>query len=76
MYKPTEQQITFPHEFFLPFDGKLNPDNKWCQLAQMIPWAEIEKKYARSFPVSRGQKAYSVRFGTRISDHSKYEIII
>jgi len=61
MYKPTEQQITFPHEFFLPFGGKLNPDNKWCQLALMIPWAEIEKKYARSFPVHRGQRAYSVR---------------
>ena len=61
MYKPTEQQIIFPHEFFLPFGGKLNPDNKWCTLAQIIPWAEIEKKYARSFPVSRGQKAYSVR---------------
>ncbi|AFV02722.1 IS5 family transposase ISBco3 [bioreactor metagenome] len=61
MYKPTEQQITFPHEFFLPFGGNLNPDNKWCKLALMIPWAEVEKKYARSFPVSRGQKAYSVR---------------
>jgi hypothetical protein len=62
MYKPTEQQITFPHEFFLPFGGKLNPDNKWCQLALIIPWAEIEKIYARSFPVNRGQRAYSVRF--------------
>lgn len=61
MYKPTEQQITFPQEFFLPFGGKLNPDNKWCQLALMIPWADIEKKYARSFPVHRGQRAYSVR---------------
>jgi hypothetical protein len=61
MYKPTEQQITFPYEFYLPFGGKSNPDNKWCQLALLIPWAEIEKKYAKSFPVSRGQRAYSVR---------------
>lgn len=73
MYKPTEQQITFPHEFFLPFGGKLNPDNKWCQLALMIPWAEIEKKYARSFPVHRGQRAYSVRLalGSLIIQNTK-----
>lgn len=61
MYNPTEQQITFSHEFFVPFGGKLNPDNKWCQLALMIPWIDIEKEYARSFPVHRGQRAYSVR---------------
>lgn len=60
MYKATEQQITFPYEFYLPF-GELNPNNKWCQLAQIIPWAEIEKKYAKSFPLQRGQKAYSIR---------------
>lgn len=61
MYKPTEQQITFPYEFYLPFGGKLNPNNKWCELAQLIPWAEIEKKYAKSFPINRGQRAYSIR---------------
>lgn len=61
MYKSTEQQITFAHEFFMPFGGELNPKNKWCQLAAIIPWAEVEKKYSKSFPVQRGQMAYSVR---------------
>ncbi len=62
MYKYTQQQMILPHEFFLPFGGNLNANNHWCQLAAIIPWDEIEKKYAKSFKnLKRGQKAYSVR---------------
>jgi hypothetical protein len=59
MYKNTEQQITFSHEFFMPFGGELNPKNKWCQLVKIIPWAEVEKKYANNFKTHKGQVAYS-----------------
>jgi len=62
MYKYTEQQIMIPHEFFLPFGGKLNPNNRWCKLASLILWAEIEEKYAKSFKsIKVGQVACSVR---------------
>lgn len=61
MYKSTEQQITFPHEFVMPFGGELNPKNQWCQLAAIIPWAEVERKYAQNFKSKKGQVAYSVR---------------
>lgn len=61
MYKHNERQITLPEEFWLPFDGKLNPKNRWCRLAAIIPWAEIEERYARNFKSQRGQAAYSVR---------------
>ena len=62
MYKYTEQQMKLPHEFFLPFGGKLNPKNDWCQLAAMIPWAEIERKYAKTFKNPKsGQVAYPLR---------------
>lgn len=62
MYKYTEQQMILPHEFFLPFGGRLNPNNKWCQLAEIIPWAEIEEKYAKNFKnLKTGQVAHSVR---------------
>jgi IS5 family transposase len=74
MYKYTEQQMILPHEFFLPFGGKLNPKNQWCQLAAMIPWAEIEIKYARNFKnLTAGQVALSVRkaLGTIIIQNRK-----
>jgi IS5 family transposase len=36
--------------------------NTWCQLAAMIPWAEVEQKYAANFKnLTSGQTAYSVR---------------
>ncbi|MFC0214415.1 IS5 family transposase [Paenibacillus chartarius] len=65
MYQPyahEENQLLLPSEFFLPFGGRLNPDNRWIKLAQMIPWARVDHKYAKSFKKSfRGQKAVSIR---------------
>ncbi|QJE32391.1 hypothetical protein [Heyndrickxia coagulans] len=29
MYKKTEHQLTFVDDFFLPFGGKLNKENRW-----------------------------------------------
>ncbi|TCL53425.1 IS4 family transposase, partial [Hydrogenispora ethanolica] len=62
MYKYTTRQLILPHEFFLPFGGKLNPKNTWCQLAAIIPWEQIEIKYAQTFKnLSSGHEALSVR---------------
>lgn len=41
--------MIMPHEFFLPFGGKLNSKNQWCRLAALIPWADAERKYAENF---------------------------
>ncbi|NTZ16052.1 IS5 family transposase [Paenibacillus sp. JMULE4] len=48
--------------FYLPFGGKLNPTNRWVQLASIIPWDKVEEKYVSSFqsPII-GQKAYPAR---------------
>jgi hypothetical protein len=62
MYKYSDNQIMLPHEFFLPFGGKLNPENRWCKLAALIPWSNVEEKYAKSFKnIKVGQVACSVR---------------
>lgn len=56
------QQLLLPGDFFLPFGGKLNEENRWVKLAQIVPWAVAEKKYAKSFRNSfSGQKAVSIR---------------
>ena len=49
MYKFNARQTIFPHEFFLPFGGKLNPDNHWCKLAELIDWGSLEDRYAKNF---------------------------
>ena len=57
MYEKNEGQISF----FLPFEGQLNPENRWVKLAHILPWEEIEEKYAKSFSSKRGAPAKSAR---------------
>ena len=33
-------------DFYLPFGGHLKASNRWCQLAEMVPWDEVESCYA------------------------------
>ena len=62
MYKRTESQLILPGDFFLPFEGHLNPQNRWVKLANIIPWWEIEAKYEKNFKnTNAGKVAYSVR---------------
>ena len=61
MYKRRQLVAEF-EPFFLPFGGHLHSDNRWVQLAKLIPWNEIEKKYERHFAESgMGAPAKSVR---------------
>ena len=36
-------------EFFLPFGGKFAGDNRWINLAELIPWNDLEDDYAALF---------------------------
>jgi hypothetical protein len=61
MYKRRHVQPEF-EPFYLPFGGHLYSDNRWVQLAKLIPWNEIEKKYEKNFAESgMGAPAKSVR---------------
>lgn len=60
MYQPKFQQLTFEN-FHLPFGGKLDPQNRWVKLAELIPWHVAEKMYAMNFPSKRGAPALTVR---------------
>lgn len=58
MYPHAEDQL----EFFLPFGGKLDQDNRWVKLAKLIPWGEFETSYSKSLKGSGdGPPAKSVR---------------
>jgi len=47
--------------FLLPFDGKLDPENRWVKLSEIIPWDDIEEKYAELFPGNCGMPAKPLR---------------
>jgi len=60
LYKKPDDQLTLD-DFKLPFEGKLKADNRWVKMATIIPWDEIEQKYAKLFPNDVGNVAKPAR---------------
>ncbi len=60
MYKESDKVPEF-EKFYLPFGGHLRGDNRWVRLAGIIPWVEIEKRYAGHFSKHIGRTAKTVR---------------
>lgn len=44
MYRSNRQQLEFP-DFYLPFSGELNRENRWVKLASLVPWGLAEQIY-------------------------------
>ncbi len=45
MYRSkNRQQMEFP-DFYLPFSGYLDPENRWIALARLVPWELAEEIY-------------------------------
>jgi hypothetical protein len=61
MYRKNEQPATTPEKFELPFEGKLDAQNRWVIMAELIPWAEFEAEYASIFAEEIGAPAKSFR---------------
>jgi hypothetical protein len=48
-------------DFILPFEGRLDANNRWVKLSKIIPWEQIEKDYADLFPSNTGMVAKPLR---------------
>ena len=61
MYKKKRNhQLSFT-DFNQPLGFKMNPDNLWVRKAELIPWDEIEERYAALFPSKTGMPAKPLR---------------
>ena len=61
MYRKKDNtQLEFEN-FYLPFGGKLRSNNRWVQLAKLIPWEKLEDHYADLFSEDQGAPAKSFR---------------
>lgn len=61
MYKSQPySQIAF-EDFNQPMGLKMNPKNRWIEKAEWIPWAELEKGYAKNFRNQKGNVAKPLR---------------
>ncbi|MCL2299225.1 MAG: IS5 family transposase, partial [Firmicutes bacterium] len=53
MYKKADRAQLSIEEFYLPFGGQLNADNRWVKLARLMPWDMVEDIYAEKFKNDR-----------------------
>ena len=60
MYKYKSRQLKIS-EFGQPIGMELSEDNRWVKKAQIIPWNEIEKRYAKLFKSGTGNVAKPLR---------------
>jgi hypothetical protein len=54
--------MLLPDDFFLPFGGKLNKNNRWVKLTNLIPWWKEEDQYKHQLK-NLTQGATLTRFG-------------
>ncbi|MGB4023578.1 MAG: IS5 family transposase [Acutalibacteraceae bacterium] len=60
MYKFPSKQMKLS-DFGLPMGVTLSPDNRWVKKAELIPWEEIEIRYAALFKNRKGNVAKPLR---------------
>ena len=56
----SQNQIKLPG-FQLPFDAKLDPNNRWVKLAHTLPWDELVQPYLKVMSANKGRRALSPR---------------
>ena len=61
MYKSADKTQTSFLDFNQPMGLRMNPDNRWIQMADKIPWDLFEVKYAGLFPSGTGNVAKPLR---------------
>ena len=57
MYKFDRYHQYSLSDFNQPLGMEMNPENRWVKKAAMIPWDEIEDRYAELFPSEVGMPA-------------------
>lgn len=61
MYRSkNSQQLEFP-DFYLPFSGHLDPENRWVALARLVPWELAEEIYHEDLCEDFGQPIVPAR---------------
>jgi hypothetical protein len=60
MYRGKDRQTRNLFSEFLPFDGKLDPENRWLKIKALIPWESLEARYQGYFSL-RGRPSLDGR---------------
>jgi len=61
MYRKLHNGQLSIKDFYVPFDGTLDLDNRWVLFSSLMPWEELEETYAPQFSPTTGAPAKPVR---------------
>ena len=61
MFKYRSQKQLSIFDFHTDFESKLNPDNRWVQLAKMLDWDKLADVYAKNFSPTMGAGSIDAR---------------
>ena len=62
MYRVESEKQQKLEDFYMPFGGHLNEENRWVILSKKVPWKEIEKDYKEKLGnTEKGAPAKSLR---------------
>ena len=45
----------------MPFEGKLDPNNRWIRLSELMPWEKIEEIYLQTMSMESDREAITAR---------------
>jgi len=81
MYKSQDRQTPHLFEELFSFGGKLDLENRWLKIAGLIPWKELENKYASYFsdlgrPGTDGRLAVGLFLLKHMSGKSDVEVVL
>ena len=80
MYRGKDRQTLPLFSELFPFGGKLDPENRWLKIANLLPWEEIESRYIRHYsaigrPSLDGRLVIGVLFLKHMTGFSDDEIV-
>jgi len=55
MYRKKDKKTQELFKDLMPWGGKLNENNRWLRLNELIPWEELETEYSKYFSENRGR---------------------
>jgi len=70
MYRHKDRKTLSLFSDLFPFGGRLDQNNRWLRIAELIPWAELEEQYAKHFSdVGRPAKDAQLVIGLLLLKH-------
>lgn len=55
MYRKKDKNTQELFKELMPWGGKLNENNRWLRLRELVPWEDLEAEYSKYFSGNRGR---------------------